>query len=1094
VIRILLLGEPILLKDDPDGPLPISRWQMGLLALLARSRGATATRSSLAATLWPDSSDEGARLSLRQALFRLRRSVGEIVSTGGDAVWLDPARVSVDANRFEELVAAGEPGPALELYRGEFLAGFSLPGSAVFGHWADRERAHLVVQAARAFELRIDESTRRGEWRAALEWAVRWCETEPFSEAAFRRRVALLAQEGDRGSALAAYEAFRCRLEQEMGIRPGADLESLMVRIRGASSRLTPPRPASGEVPATPAEPPLVGRASEFTRMVARWERAREGRCQFVLVSGEAGIGKTRLASEFGEWARLAGATVLVGRAYEVEGGSIPYAALSAALRAGLGAPGIAAVDARVLGELSRILPELSSRFAGSVVAPTDDPELGRLRLLEAVGTLFDNLLYEAPVALLLDDLPWVDAASITVLHYLWRTLGSTPLLVLGTARAGEMVPGSAAGKFLGALLREHAADVEQLDLAPLGRAEIARIVDAMVEASGELGSAVLPELLEDKTGGNPLLIVEVLRSLSEGAGEIAPTTTIVAVVQDRLGRLSPGARHLLSAAAVLGRRFPLPTAAAIADLPHGEVTSALEQLLAARIVQQVHYGYDFAHDLVRQIVYTGLSIPRRVLLHRRAFERLQPVEVDEAVGHERAGALAFHAGHGGLREASFRWLLRAAGLATEAYAESEAEAYLDQAERLAETDEERRVIWERIGDFRRVRSRFVDAGRAYLEALSHARSGTAERLRLRIRALDTSVRAGLLQTSEIDALARDLVPEATDSGGAPLRDLHAALAHAHVQAGELRAAFEHATAMVKAAAAVPAEPRPHVRALLLHGRLGTATGTAAHSLPVLESAARVAAEHGLATEHAQVEIERATELIRLGSWTDAAAVLEGVLTRAEAAGDQSSVATAALNLGDLLLRRGEWERAGSLLDRVETLGERFPHMHLYARINRALMAWLRGDPETMERYAAEVAARALSLAFHPIEQLARSLIVLARLERGRAPGPDDMRALQAPGSAGLPFWPVDREMILLVRARSAARTGDLSRAARILEAGLQELRDRYGAAVLRLELAAVVRLEEPARSERLLDEAITTFHELHALPLLERARASRSA
>ncbi|HEV2132287.1 MAG TPA: AAA family ATPase, partial [Longimicrobiaceae bacterium] len=674
-----------------------------------------------------------------------------------------------------------------------------LPSSVPFAEWADRERMRLAGRAALACAELVERATGSGDWMEAIRRAEQWLTLEPCSEAAAARLLALRAQTGDVGGAIAFYEGFRSRLHTELTLAPGAELVALAEGIR-RSAPSPPPALVPRGVPTSPVSAlPLVGRESEFARLRVRWESAAAGRRQLVLLTGEPGIGKTRLAREFASYVKLQGATILYGRAYEVEQG-VPYAALTGVLRAALDAPGLAGVDAASLGELSRIVPEIATRFRSGVAPPANDFETGRVRLLEAAGLLFENLAFEAPVLLLLDDLPWADEATLTALHYLWRRLPDTPLLLLATARAADISANAALERVLSAASREAPEAIERIPLAPLGTEAIARLAaEAGISANCTREGEPLAAVLARESGGNPLFLSEALRARLEGSESPASRESVRLAVAELTGDLSPPARQLLQAAAALGRHFPLPLAAAVAGLPHPEAIGALEELLAQRLLQRVDYEYDFVHDLLRQSVYGELSPERCRMLHRSAYERLAPREGEE-VGLERASGLAMHAVQGELAPAAHYWLLHAAERAKAVFAGAEAERFLAQAVEFAATAAEHRTVWEHIGDLRRAQSRFGAAALAFHHALGHTEPGSAVRLGLRIKLLDASLRSGVLRLPDAAAAISTLVEDAGEAGSAFLRDALRVAASAYLLAGDLGRAEEHALRAVEAA------------------------------------------------------------------------------------------------------------------------------------------------------------------------------------------------------------------------------------------------------------------------------------------------------
>jgi adenylate cyclase len=223
-----------------------------------------ATRDALLARFWPESDDERARNSLRQALHQLRRSLGEaaIVSRGDREVGVAPDLVSCDARQFEEALAAGRPELALELYRGDFLPGFFVEGAPDVEAWLDERRGHYRRLAARAAVALAERDEADGQFRAAAQWARRALAIEPLDEDAARRLIRTLAAGGETAAALAAYESFATLLEAEHGVAPAADTRALAGSIRAAAA---PSPAAEGPAQGTPGAPAVAGAAADGT-------------------------------------------------------------------------------------------------------------------------------------------------------------------------------------------------------------------------------------------------------------------------------------------------------------------------------------------------------------------------------------------------------------------------------------------------------------------------------------------------------------------------------------------------------------------------------------------------------------------------------------------------------------------------------------------------------------------------------------------------------------------------------------------------------------------------------------------------------------
>lgn len=1098
MLELRLLGEP-LLQDDTGAVKQPWRTHIALLAYLAMARAGVTSRALLASVFWPDVPEAKARRALRQAIFQLRRAVGEVVDNTGDCLRLELTRIAIDVTRFEEAVEAGRFAEAVALYHGDFLGSFTL-GSHTFDEWADRQRARLVARAAAAFAALADAAAAAAKWGEALQWVEQWLAREPFSEDAAARLIALRARAGDRGGALAAYEAFRKQLQNSFGVTPGPQIEGLVARIQRAPAGAlgSSIRPVSStQVVAAPAEKvtalPLVGREADFASLHRSWDTVRAGQRQFVLLAGEAGIGKTRLAQEFADWAQLEGATVLRGRAYEMER-TVPYTLLAGLLRGALEAPGLAAVDAASLAELSRIVPEFATRFRGVQAPFAADLDTGRVRLLEALRDLVDNLAFEAPVLLLLDDLVWADEPTLVALHYLWRRLGHVPLFVLATARSFGPPIEEPVQSWLNSLARDAPGAVNHLTLEPLREQDLVRLATELGVTLPDRSSVTL---LREETGGNPLFVAETLRARLEGSGP-GVSQTVRAVITERVSRLNPAARELLRAAAVLGRRFPFPFAAALAKLPQSDALDALEELLLRRLLQQVELGYDFLHDVVRETVYDGLGSERRRLLHQMAVERLAPAQGD-AVGLERASTLAMHALRAGLRREAREWLVHSAELARQLYAGSEAERFLEEALETEESENARAAILERIADLRFAQSRFGHAALTYHAVLSSSACTDSDRLRVRSRLLDASLRSGLLDLENARHTVQQILRDAEAAGHSQHRDLLLVLASAELRSGAFQSAQEHAVCAVAAARAA-GDAAPLVHALLLRAQAATLQRSATDVLPVLEEATRLAGEHGLQRELCDAETEYATELCRQERWDDAIALWKRVIVRGDQTGVMGTVAVAHVNLADLLLRRGQWERAAQHLSAAEERARRFHFPHLVADVlvNRALLHWLRDQPEQLQASAQAALEYAQDHRLSAAERNARALLVLALLALGRQDeAREAVQALDGMRLVSHPTWSDDRELAVIARARFEAFFGEHQVAVQILRDGLQNAGDAYGEALLQLELADLLRDRDPAAARELAAEAASVGARLQALTLLlriERNPANRSA
>ena len=685
------------LEATVDGrPLVVdTRKALAILVLLAVEARRFA-RDELAAMLWPESGDEASRGALRRTLSVLHAAVGEqwlhvdraAVRLEGAGVWLDLEVLGAAAGRGDP----AELAAAADLARGPFLAGFSLRDSPEFDDW----RATRAVVAERTVAALLDRlvtvAEAIGDRPAALAAATRRVDLDPLDEAAQRRLIAQLARSGDRAGAIRQYRSCVATLERELGVAPLAETTELYEAVRDARVAVLPgasvlAAPSTG-LDAGPrvSRLPLVGRDAELSLILAAHrDAARDGR--IVLLTGEAGIGKSRLADAAADEVVSAGGTALVARAFTAEQG-IAYGSVAELLRAGLARPDalrrLRSCPDAVLAELRRLvaLPaEIGARAARrSGTGEAGDPAAPG-RLLDAIVTAL-TALAAGPVAglIVVEDLQWADVASREAMLYLARRMDNRRLVLLLTWRPEDL---DDAGIELAAAL-EGLRNVTDIALGRLDRAAVGRLVD--VAAAQGAARADVDGML-DASEGLPLYVVEALAAgpVSEGAARSVRT-----LLRARLASVSETAAQVLAAAAVIGRSFDLPLVRGTSGRSEEETIDALEELVRRGIVRGLPEAtvirFDFAHARLREAAYESIGLARRRLLHRRAADvlrgdtggRTDPGRFVQLAIHERAAG----------RDAEAADAYREAGLRARAvYAYREADLHLASALALGHPD-----------------------------------------------------------------------------------------------------------------------------------------------------------------------------------------------------------------------------------------------------------------------------------------------------------------------------------------------------------------------------------------------------------------------
>ena len=628
------LFETLRLNNGEDTALELgSPLTRSLLAYLLLHRDQPSDRRRLAFMFWSRGTESAARRNLRQYLHRMRQTLegvdfdGDLILTTGTTVQINPAAdIWLDVDAFRTLThpeaSLDELSEGIALYRGDLL-------DDLYEDWCADERQELRQRFLRSLD-RLSEKLQE-EYRPddALEVTCKWTAAEPFDEAAHQRLMSLYVELGKRNQALQHYQQLKEQLKNELGTEPLPETQAFIEMIQSGAVRRAEPAVAllpKEEATLIPPQLPLVGRQSELSKIHAAWEQAKVGRGRFILLTGDSGIGKTRLLHEY-----LLSADsqfTLQSLCHEVES-MVAYAPLRSILHSLLARlPEDELLDLQPwLAALTPVLPDLRRQFASLPLWQPDRRE--KVQTPEAITQLLLHLTKgdgtnATPILLMLDDLHWADSLTWDLLDALTHRLAALPLVLVGSCRLEDLPPEQE--RLLRALKRKDS--FMQLPLERLTPDESLTLAKYLLDDASH--DAYFFQRLYQETEGNPFFIIEGIRSLREsahparlpfgggqerGAANLPPP--IQSLIEARLDRLDAQSQELLAIAAAIGRAFTFSLLQEVSEAPAKEVIATIEEWQQKGLVVESSEGYDFSHDKIRQVAYAGLSRARRQYVHR---------------------------------------------------------------------------------------------------------------------------------------------------------------------------------------------------------------------------------------------------------------------------------------------------------------------------------------------------------------------------------------------------------------------------------------------------------------------------------------------
>jgi len=921
-LRLRFFGVPRFERDGRPVELTAAK-AVALLAYLALADDPQ-PRERLLGLLWAESVEDAARKNLRNTLWAIRRALGDdVILADNDRLSLAPG-IWIDVREFERIaesrwqtagpdkptdrsqVRPGDqpadqsgqsaqpyPPPVTGLYAGPFLDGLILVEAPEFELWMTAQRERLAQLHLRTLEGFVREHGAVGDWRQVIAVARAALAHDSLQEPIYRALMEAHARLGERGEALRQYDILRGILERELGVEPLPETEGL----RGAILAGQFDRPALGQIdmaiPSVPAVAasrrtgppalPFIGRDAERAALDAELARASAGETRVVLLTGEVGIGKSRL---WREWSAglPGGCPALEARCLEATQ-TLPFAPLTELFSSHTCARRLFNPDSPVpnvwLAEVTRLLPELRARVPNLSAPAALPPDEERRRVFEAFVQCF-LALKGRPLIVFVDDVHWADTATLEWLGYCVHRMAERSLLLVlayrpedAPARLVHLVAGW--GR-LGVARR--------LPLARLTPNEAA----ALLAALG--GDPLATPRVQAQAAGNPYFLIELYNATAGEHTDVMPVPPALGdLLRARLDRLPETARQVLQAAAVLEPDFDFATLRRTAGRSEVECLDALDALLNASVLSERGSQYAFTHPLVATVVRRGLSGARRAFLHRRAAKAIEAA----LAGHLEpvASRLADHYAAAGDPVQAARYADMAATHALSLAAPDEAVGFYRQALSLELTpnrqlDLGRALYW--LGDVAGARTTY-EAALAAFEA-GGDRHGVA---RACLSIAESFLAVG--RPDEVVRWAERGLPN-LDAGSDP-----AAHAHAHflLGAGRLRAGGE-----------ALAEAERH-----------------------LNEAARLAREHNLPDMACHSRFELGNLQAERGDLPAALAAYREAIALAQAAGDlnqevlgHNNTAYHALLAGDLVTAKAHMDMALALAETHKLI---LPRQYLYS-------------------------------------------------------------------------------------------------------------------------------------------------------------------
>jgi DNA-binding SARP family transcriptional activator len=650
---LYFFGPPQIVVDSEN--IKLSRKKaIALLAYLAVN-DQSYSRDALAVLLWPESGQSQARAALRRTLSYLRTNLEEDwLEEGADLVVSlnRKADIWVDVVEFRNLVANSQLQEcthlslneidrlqkATELYQGDFLAGFSLRDTPEYDEWQFFHAETLCQDLAKVLGCLVQAYANDHQFDQAITHVRRWLALDTLQEEVHRQLMLLYAWSGQRNAALRQYRICARTLADELGgdVKPTEETKKLyeLVKIDRVPSLPNTNLDDSADVTAVPIPQrrwsrPLAGRQEEMAQLRTALKESLQGKGNLLLLSGEAGIGKTRLVLELARQAQSEGVLFLMGRAYEQDQGAPyrPWRELINTFISWASSEATSMAVAELGPELARLAPSLAEEPSPTTMTGPNPAQ--RFQFFEAVTQFFINISRQRLLLLFLDDIHWSEEASLQLLQYVAAKTRQEKILLIVAYRDVELEKRRKLWAIITQMNRERLFTL--IHLARLPQGDVKEIIEYYLK--GKVATE-LERIVYQKTDGNPFFVEELLLYLQredalirreegwdiKAADTIQIPGAIGAVFEERLERFPQLLLDLLKWAAVIGTEFAFPLLQSVSGQSEDQLIEQIEVALAEKLIVERRIPgeeiFVFADEVIREVIYENISVIRRRRYH----------------------------------------------------------------------------------------------------------------------------------------------------------------------------------------------------------------------------------------------------------------------------------------------------------------------------------------------------------------------------------------------------------------------------------------------------------------------------------------------